>query len=87
MRGPEQARARIVQLIDEGRSLFDSLDLEAFERWVQASYEALEFDPWEQQRFEEYCRSSSDTSFMRLFVGVWILGQSLRSQGGGSMVT
>ena len=63
MRGPEQGRARIVQLIDEAESI-DSLDLTAFEQWVQASYEALEFDPWQQQRFDEYCRSSSDSTSM-----------------------
>ena len=79
MRGPEQGRARIVQLIDEGVSLFDSLDLKAFQRWAQASYEALEFDPWQQQWFDELCRSSSDTTFMRLFVGVYILRRSLSS--------
>ncbi|MGO9122375.1 MAG: hypothetical protein ACLQPD_32775 [Desulfomonilaceae bacterium] len=78
MRGSEQARARIVQLIDEAESL-DSLNLKAFQRWVQASYEALEFDPWQQQRFDEYCRLSSDTTSMRLFVGMWMLRLSLSS--------
>ena len=79
MRVPEQGRAKIVQLMHEGESLFDSLDLKAFQRWVQASYEALEFDPWQQQLFDELCRSSSDTTFMKLFVGIWILRQSLSS--------
>lgn len=78
MRGPEQGRARIVHLIDEAERL-DSLDLTAFQQWVQDSYEALEFDPWQQQRFDEYCRSSSDSTSMRLFVGVWLLRQSLSS--------
>jgi len=79
MRGPEQGRAKIVALMHEGESLFDSLDLKTFRRWAQASYEALQFDPWQQQLFDELCRSSSDTTFMRLFVGIWILRQSLSS--------
>ncbi len=78
MRGSEQGRARIAQLIDEAESL-DSLDLTAFQRWVQASYEALEIDPWQQQRFDEYCRSSTDSTSMRLFVGVWMLRLALSS--------
>ena len=51
----EQVKDTIIRLIDEGRGL-DSVDLESFNRWVQTSYEALEFNPSQQQRFEKYCR-------------------------------
>ncbi len=62
----------ILRLIAEGENL-NPKDLEAFYRWVRDSYEALEFDPLHQQRFEEYCRSSYDSISTRVFVGVWIL--------------
>jgi hypothetical protein len=76
MKMSEQANAEIIGLIDEGEYL-DSYDLEAFYRWVQASYEALELDPLHQEMFDEYCRSSRDCTFVRLHKGVWILKQSL----------
>lgn len=44
----EQAYTDIMQLIQEGESL-DASDLEAFYSWVEASYEALEFDPVQQR--------------------------------------
>ncbi len=71
----EQAYTKIIQLIQEGESL-DALDLEAFYSWVEASYEALMFDPVQQERFAEYCGSSCDSTSMRL-CGVWMLKQSL----------
>ena len=71
-------RRQMIELIDKASGL-DRVDLESFNRWAQASYEALEFDPLQQQRFDEHCRSSGDTTSMRLFLGVWILRQSLSS--------
>ena len=72
----EQAKTQLIQLIAEGECL-DAHDLEAFYSWVEASYEALEFDPVQQRRFDEYCRSSYGYASMRLFVGVWMLKQAL----------
>ena len=69
-------RERIFKLIGEAETL-DLLDLEAFYRWVNDSYEVLEFDPLHQQRFNEYCRSSCDSNLMRVFIGVWILKLAL----------
>jgi hypothetical protein len=63
-------------LISEGENL-NPIDLEAFYRWVHDSYEALGFDPLQQQRFEEYCRSSNDSISMRVYVGLWILKLTL----------
>ncbi len=57
MRISAQAKTRILRLIDEGDSL-DHCDVGAFYRWSQASYDALQFDRVQQQRFDEYCRSS-----------------------------
>lgn len=77
MRIPEQAKTRILRLIDEGDSL-DHFDVGAFYRWSQASYDALQFDRLQQQRFDEYCRSCCGvTSALRLNVGVWMLKQVL----------
>ncbi len=79
MRIFEQARLQLIKLIDEATGL-DPHDLETFYRWVQASYEALELDPVQQQRFDGYCRSSDDSPSMRLLVGTWMLRQSLHKQ-------
>jgi hypothetical protein len=68
-------KAQIVNLIAEGESL-NLGDLEAFYRWVDNAYEALRFDPLQANRFDEYCRSSSDFN-SRLFVGVWMLRLAL----------
>ena len=76
MKMSEQANAEIIGLIAEGECL-DPNDLEGFYRWVQASYEALELDPFHQERFDEYCRSSYDSTSMRLYVGLWMLKLSL----------
>ncbi len=71
----EQAYTEIIKLIQEGETL-DASDLEAFYSWVEASYEALMFDPVQQERFAEYCGSSCDSTSMRP-CGVWLLKQSL----------
>ncbi len=84
MRISEQARLQLVRLIDETRGL-DPLDPENFNTWVQASYEALEFDAGQQQRFDEYCRSSDDSPDMRLLVGTWMLRRSLCAKNGGEV--
>jgi hypothetical protein len=72
----EQACTEITQLIQEGECL-NAHNLEAFYNWAEASYEALEFDPVQQQRFDEFCRSSCDYASMRLYMGVWMLKQAL----------
>ncbi len=72
----EQAKTHLIELIYEGETL-DAFDLEAFYSWVEASYEALVFDPLQKERFDHYCRSSYDSTSMRLFVGVWMLKQAL----------
>jgi len=72
----ERAYTEIMQLIQEGKSL-DPFDSVAFHRWMDSSHEALEFDPVQQERFHEYCRSSYGYASMRLYIGVWLLKQSL----------
>ncbi len=84
MRISDQA-VQVIKLIDEATTL-DPRNLETFYRWVQASYEALEFDPVQQRRFEEYCLSSDDSLEMRLFIGTWMLRQALHKQGGRDVV-
>ncbi|MGO9570718.1 MAG: hypothetical protein ACLP5H_24600 [Desulfomonilaceae bacterium] len=81
MRIFEQARLELIKLIDETRGL-DPLDSKTFSTLVQASYEALEFDPVQQQRFDVYCRLSDDSPDMRLLVGTWMLRQALHIQSG-----
>jgi len=76
LKSSERVKNKIITLIDKGRRL-DPADLESFNRWAQNSYEALEFNPSQQQRFEKYCRMSCDSLKMRLFIGVWILSLSL----------
>ena len=76
MRISEQAKMNITRLIHEGDSL-DPLDLEEVDRWMQVSYEALAFHRVQQERFDEYCRSSYDSTSMRLYVGLWMLKLSL----------
>lgn len=61
MRISEQDRAEIHRLIKEAESLLAVSDSAAFLRWLQASQEALSFDPLQEQRFEEYCRTSWGT--------------------------
>ncbi len=71
----EQAKTHLIDLICEGETL-DPIDLEAFYSWVEASYEALMFDPVQQEMFADYCDSSCDSTSMRL-CGVWMLKQAL----------
>ncbi|MEW6139118.1 MAG: hypothetical protein AB1733_12870 [Thermodesulfobacteriota bacterium] len=76
MKISDQKRKQISRLIAEGESL-DPLDLEVFYRWTHDSYEALGFNPLQQHRFDEYCRSSHDSNFMRVYIGVWMLRLAL----------
>ncbi len=57
MKIPAQTRTQTLGLIDEGSSV-DPSDLEVLHRWMQATYETLHFNSVQQQRFDEYCRSS-----------------------------
>jgi hypothetical protein len=77
----EQAKTQIIQLIDEGQSL-DPLDLGEVDRWVRDSYEALNFDPVHQARFDEYCCAPWDPTPMRVCLGVWMLKQPLLGANG-----
>ena len=76
MRISEQAKMNITRLIHERESL-NPLDSEEVDRWMQASYESLGFHRVQQERFDEYCRSSDDSTSMRLYVGVWMLKLSI----------
>jgi hypothetical protein len=80
------SRKRIFRLIAEGETL-NPLDLEAFYRWVNDSYEALKFHPLQQQRFNEYCRSSCDTPSMRVYVGTWLLRLAVDGVNGAGKIT
>ncbi len=77
MRIPAQTKMQILRLIDEGTSLHQ-YDLEGFNQWMQAAYEALQFDSVQQQIFDEHCRSSRAVRrSMRLSCGVSMLKQLL----------
>ncbi len=77
MRIPAQTKTQILRLIDEGSSLHPS-DSGAVHRWMQAAYEALQFDSVQQQIFDEHCRSSGAVRrSMRLSCGVSMLKQLL----------
>ena len=69
---PDRKTKQILKLITDGETL-NPTNLEAFYRWIDDSYEALGFDPLQQQRFDEYCRSSCDSNSMRAYLGLWIL--------------
>jgi hypothetical protein len=66
----------ISRLIAQGENL-DLRELEIFYQWIENSYEALEFDPLLQQRFDEFCRSSSGSIFTRACLGVWMLSLAI----------
>jgi len=78
MKIPAQTMMQILQLIDEGSGVHPS-DLESLHRWVQATYETLQFNSVQQQRFDDYCRSSCTftSSSTRLRCGVSMLKQAL----------
>ena len=78
MRIPAQTKAQISWLIEEGASVHPS-DLEALHRWTQATYETLQFNSMQQQKFDEYCRSRHvfTSSITRLRCGVSMLKQAL----------
>jgi hypothetical protein len=76
VRIPDQNTNLVLRLIAEGENL-DTDDLIAFYQWIHDALEALEFNPVQKQRFDAYCRSSSDSVSMRVFVGVWILKLSI----------
>jgi len=70
MRIPAQTKTQILRLIEEGSSLHPS-DLEGLQWWMQATYEALQFDSVQQRIFEEHCRLSGAVKrSMRLSCGV-----------------
>lgn len=77
----EQAKTKIIQLIDEGQSL-NPLDMGAVDRWVRASYEVLTFNPVHQARFDEYCCEPWDPTPMRVCLGLWMLKQPLLGNNG-----
>jgi len=77
MKIPDKKREEIMRLIADGENL-DPLDLGNFYVWIHESFEALGFHPFQQQRFDEYCRSSGDSTSMRIYVGVWVLKLTLR---------
>jgi hypothetical protein len=79
-------RERIFKLIGEAETL-DLLDLIAFYRWANDSYEALKFHPLKQQRFNEYCRLSCDTHSMRVYVGTWLLRLAVDGVNGVGKIT
>lgn len=76
MRIFDQKKEQIAKLIAEGENL-NLQDFEAIYRWIDESYEALEFHPLHKRRFDEYCRSSSDSRSARIYVGVWMLRMAL----------
>jgi len=76
----DRKREQIFGLITEGENL-DPVNLDLFYRWVQTSHEALGFHPSHQRRFDDCCRSSCDSIFMRIYLGVWILRLSVSSPG------
>ena len=73
---PDRKTKQILKLITDGENL-NPLNLEVFYRWIDDSYEALGFDPLQQQQFDEYCRSSCDSNSMRVYLGLWILKLAL----------
>jgi hypothetical protein len=69
-------KEQILRLIAEGENL-DLQDLEALYRWIDDAHEALGFHSVHKQRFDEYCRSSSDSNSARIYLGVWMLRLAL----------
>ena len=76
MRISEQDKTQIIRLIAEGECL-SIHDLEGFYSWMQASYEALELNPLQRKKFDECCRSSCDSTSLRLCAGLWVLKEAL----------
>jgi hypothetical protein len=72
----DRKKEQISRLITEGENL-NLQDLETFYRWIDDSYEALEFCSVHRRRFDDYCRSSSDSHSARIYVGVWMLRLAL----------
>jgi hypothetical protein len=77
----EQTKTQIIRLVDEGQRL-DPVDLDEVDRWAQASYEALEFNPVHQAKFGESCCSPWEPTCMRVQLGVWMLKQALPGADG-----
>ena len=67
---------QIIRLIAEGECL-NIYDLEEFYSWMEASYEALKLNPWLRKRFDEYSRSSCDSTSLRVCAGVLMLKEAL----------
>jgi hypothetical protein len=76
MQIPDGKTKQILKLITDGENL-NPTNLEVFYRWMRDSYEALGFDPLQQLRFDEYCRSSIDSVPIRVDLGVRILKLAL----------
>jgi hypothetical protein len=73
----EEKKEQLLRLVAEGEKL-DPGDLEALYRWINDAYVALGFHPFHKQRFDEYCRTSSDSNSTRIYVGVWMLRLALQ---------
>ncbi len=71
-----QNKRQIIKLIAEGECL-NIYDLEEFYSWMEASYEALKLNPRVRERFDEYCRSSRDSTPLRVCAGVLMLKDAL----------
>jgi hypothetical protein len=72
----QQNKTQIIRLIAEGECL-NVYDLEEFYGWMEASYEALKLNPRLRNRFDEYCRSSCDSTSLRVCAGVLMLKDAL----------
>lgn len=74
------SRATLTKMADliEVAGILNPFDLESFYHWTQDAYEALRHSPLEQRRFDECCRSSYDSTTMRLYLGVWLLKLSMK---------
>ena len=68
----QQNKTQIIRLIAEGECL-NLHDLEEFYSWMEVSYEALKLNPRLRNRFDEHCRSSCDSTSLRVCAGVLIL--------------
>jgi len=82
MKIPAETSMKILRLIEEGSSMHPT-DLAALHRWTQATYETLQFNGVQQQRFNEHCRSPHifTSSVTRLRCGVSMLKQALYKNG------
>ncbi len=74
-----QKREQILGLIAEGEELIQAANLSTFYKWIQESYETLEFHPTQQRQFDECCRSFNEYDFIvRALRGLWTLRAVLK---------